>query len=539
MLQLTTLGALRLDNDGVPVSGPAAQRRKLALLAALAASPRGMSRDTLAALLWGEQDDERARHSLEQALYGLKHSLGSDPVQRTSTALLLDSSVVRADVTEFDAAIDAEEWERAAKAYGGGFLDGVFIGEAAEFERWSERERARRRDAYLRALEQCARAAAAKQMPDEAVWWWRRICQENPGSTRSTLGLARALVVAGEEAEALRVAEAHATHLAVERGAGGTKSGEQRDTAPELTALLATLSGSGDRPVSRPRSAAATTPSGADVMSLELSEALGDAYRIEGRVVGSRLYQSYRARQSQTGRLCVVKVLEPSIARFGDRRILLQHLERVVALAHDHLIGASVVGTTQHLVYLIGPDDDGETLRDRVRQRGELPIEDALSLAREVGSALAHAHAAGILHLDLTPKRIVLTKRGAMLRDTGVVGAIIAASSGGSAGSGDDTNVVLGTAAFMSPEIALARGAPNELSDLFSFAAVVFHALTGALPFGAAGSGAQPRPVPPSAAAIRPSIPRAVDAALARALSPIRSDRQANVSTFLNEIATG
>jgi DNA-binding SARP family transcriptional activator len=538
LLHLTTLGTLSLANDGVPVSGPAAQRRKLALLAALAASPRGMSRDTLAALLWGEQDDERARHSLEQALYGLKHSLGSDPVQRTSTALLLDSSVVRADVAEFDAAIDAEEWERAAKAYGGGFLDGVFIGEAAEFERWSERERSRRRDAYLRALEQCARAATAKQAPDEAVWWWRRICQENPGSTRSTLGLARALVAAGEEAEALRVAEAHATHLAAERGAAGAKSSEQRDTAPQLTALLATLRGSGDRSVSTTRRAT-SAPSGADVMSLELSETLGDAYRIEGRVVGSRLYQSYRARQAQTGRLCVVKVLEPSIARFGDRRILLQHLERAVALAHDHLIGANVVGTTQHLVYLIGPDDDGETLRDRVRQRGELPIDDALSLAREVGSALAHAHAAGILHLDLTPKRILLTKRGAMLRDTGVVGAIMAASSGGSTGSGEDTNVVLGTAAFMSPEIALARGAPNELSDLFSFAAVVFHALTGALPFGASGSGAQPRPVPPSAAAIRPSVPRAVDAALARALSPIRSDRQASITTFLNELAQG
>lgn len=527
---------MRLDQDGEPVTGVAAQRRKLALLAALAASPRGMSRDTLAALLWGDQVDERARHSLEQALYGLKHSLGNDPVLRTSTALVLDSSVVRADVMEFDAAIDAEEWERAAKAYSGGFLDGVFVGEGAEFERWSERERSRRHDAYLRALEQCARASTAKHAFDEAVWWWRRICQEYPGSTRSTLGLARALVAAGEEAEALRVAEAHATQLADERG--GVKSGEQRDTAPELTALLAMLRGSSDRAVGATR-AAATAPSGGDVMSLELTEALGDAYRIEGRAIGSRLYQSYRARQTQSGRLCVVKVLEPSIARFGDRRVLLQHLERAVALTHDHLIGANVVGTTQHLVYLIGPDDDGETLRDRVRQRGELPIDDALSLTREVGSALAQAHAAGILHLDLTPKRILLTKRGAMLRDTGVVSAIMAAASGGSAGSRDDTNVLLGTAAFMSPEMALARGAPNELSDLFSFAAVVFHALTGTLPFGVAGSGAQPRPVPPSAAAIRPSVPRAIDAALARALSPIRSDRQANVSTFLNELTSG
>lgn len=517
MFQLTTLGTLRLDNDGVPVSGAGAQRRKLALLAALAASPRGMSRDTLAALLWGEQDDVRARHSLEQALYGLKRSLGSDPVQRASSALLLDPAIVRADIAAFDAAIEAEDWEGATKAYGGAFLDGVFISEAPEFERWSERERARRRDAYHRALEQCARAAAAKQAPDEAVWWWRRLYQENPLSTRSAMGLARALVAAGEEGEALRVAEAHA--------------------APELTALLATLRRSGEGTGSVPATKLATTPpTGAEVMSLEVSDALGATHRIEGRAIGSRLYQAYRARHTPTGRLCVVKVLDPSIVRFGDRRILLQHLERAVALAHDHLIGGDAVGTTPHLVYLIGPDDAGETLRDRVRQHGELPIDDAVTLARQVGSALAHAHASGILHLDLTPKRILLTKRGAMLRDTGLAGAIMAAASGGTSYSADETNVLLGTAAYMSPEVALARGAPNEQSDLFSLAAVVFHALTGALPFGAAGSGAQPRPVPPSAAAIRPSVPHAVDAALARALSPVRSDRQSSVSAFLTEL---
>ncbi|MGH7711239.1 MAG: hypothetical protein ACREOG_08140, partial [Gemmatimonadaceae bacterium] len=100
MFTLTTLGTLRLDKDGSPVTGAAAQRRRLVLLAILAASPRGMSRESLAALLWGEHDEERARHSLEQALYGLKRSLGPDPVQRTSTALILDATVVRADVAE-------------------------------------------------------------------------------------------------------------------------------------------------------------------------------------------------------------------------------------------------------------------------------------------------------------------------------------------------------------------------------------------------------------------------------------------------------
>lgn len=521
MLFLTTLGTLRLDSDGEPVTGAAAQRLRLALLAVLAASPRGVSRETLATLLWGESDEERARHSLEQALYGLKRSLGVDPVRRTSTALVLDATVLTTDVAAFDEAIDAADWERAAKAYSGSFLEGVLLNDAPDFEHWSERERSRRRDAFHQALEQCANAASTRRDLPDAVRWWRRLHQETEFSTRSTIGLARALEAAGEHDQALSVAEAHAAEL-----------GAAAKSKPELMALLADLKGTAAPPRADLK---ASVASSGESISADLSEALGGTYRIEGRIARSRLYETFRARQVQSGRLSIIKVLDPSIVRYGDRRTLLQHLERAATLAHEHLAGFDTVGTARHLVYLVGPDDEGETLLERVRQRGELAVSEALQFARQVGSALAQAHAAGVLHLDLTPKRILMRQHSALLRDTGVVSAIRAAVDSGGRKM-DETDVVLGTPAYMSPELLRAQRAPNERSDLFSLAAILHYALTGAAPYGSSGAGAQARPIPPSAASIRPTVPPALDAALQRALAPLRSDRQASIDEFLSEL---
>jgi serine/threonine-protein kinase len=100
----------------------------------------------------------------------------------------------------------------------------------------------------------------------------------------------------------------------------------------------------------------------------------------------------------------------------------------------------------------------------------------------------------------------------------------------------DDTDVVLGTPAYMSPELLRAQGQPNERSDLFSLAAILYYALTGAAPYGSPGAGAQAHPLPPSAASIRQTVPPALDAAIQRALAPLRSDRQANVDEFLRQL---
>ena len=106
MLRLTTFGGLWLEGDEGPLTGAAAQRRRLILLAALAvAGEKGMSRDALVGLLWPEVDEARARAALSQALYALKRDTGQDELVLGHDVLTLNSGIVRSDVSEFEHAI--------------------------------------------------------------------------------------------------------------------------------------------------------------------------------------------------------------------------------------------------------------------------------------------------------------------------------------------------------------------------------------------------------------------------------------------------
>jgi serine/threonine protein kinase len=115
----------------------------------------------------------------------------------------------------------------------------------------------------------------------------------------------------------------------------------------------------------------------------------------------------------------------------------------------------------------------------------------------------------------------------------GLVPVLRAALSHGA----DQTGITLGTVAYVSPEIVLQQGAPDARSDVFSLAAVVFEALTGAPPFGVAGLAAQLRSALPHARGIREAVPEALDAALVQALAPLRGDRPRSMRAFLEQFA--
>src|SRR5438477_11027349 len=106
MLRLTTFGGLALSRDGVALTGAAAQRSRLSLLAVLAtAGPTGFSRDKLLLHLWPESDEERARHALKQAVYTVRHDLGIDDVIAGTASLSLNPQVISSDVRDFETAI--------------------------------------------------------------------------------------------------------------------------------------------------------------------------------------------------------------------------------------------------------------------------------------------------------------------------------------------------------------------------------------------------------------------------------------------------
>ena len=210
MLRLLTLGGLSLVDDGVPVTGAASQRSRLALLAVLAAAgPAGVARDKLLALLWPESDDERARHALKQGVYALRRDLGNENAIAGTATLSLDASVVASDMREFDDAIARGEDAAAIAMYAGPFLDGVFIKAAPEFDHWAATERSRLERDHLDAIGRLARAAEAAGDAPTAVQWWRRGAAAEPVSGRVALSLMRALADAGDVSAAIQHARVH------------------------------------------------------------------------------------------------------------------------------------------------------------------------------------------------------------------------------------------------------------------------------------------------------------------------------------------
>src|SRR5438105_15647015 len=145
--RLRTFGGLSLTGESGPVTGAAAQRRKLALLAVLApGGQRGISRDRLLALFWPERDAEHARHALTQSLSALRHELGSDKIFLGTADLSLNPTIIGSDVATLETALARAELESAVALYVSPFLDGIHLDHAhasPEFERWAEAEPAR------------------------------------------------------------------------------------------------------------------------------------------------------------------------------------------------------------------------------------------------------------------------------------------------------------------------------------------------------------------------------------------------------------
>ena len=204
-LRFKTFGQVFLERDGVRVAGAAAQPRRLALLAILAAAGhRGVSRDRLLALLWTDTDEERARKGLNQALYALRHEIGSDDAITGTRDLVLAPELVHTDVSEFRLALGAGDIERAIAVYEGQFLDGFHLPGSAGFERWMEGERANFARDHATALEKLARRAEEQSDHAGAVEWWRRLASLDPLDGKTTLRLMEALVRAGDRVSALK-----------------------------------------------------------------------------------------------------------------------------------------------------------------------------------------------------------------------------------------------------------------------------------------------------------------------------------------------
>jgi len=249
---LRLLGGIALEGDGGPVTGPAVQRNRLALLAALAVSrPRAVSRDKLMALFWPDRETEPARQLLNQAVHALRRALGAESILSVGEDLQFNPAVVTCDVVAFEEALAAGDPERAVALYAGPLLDGFFLDDAAEFERWLDRERERLAASCARAFDGLAQKAEDSGNWGKAVEWWKARAGLDRFDSRIALRLMLALERAGNRAGALQHGLMHQQALRDEL---------EIDADAEVTALIGRLRTQTPAPAPGMRQAEGTVP---------------------------------------------------------------------------------------------------------------------------------------------------------------------------------------------------------------------------------------------------------------------------------------
>jgi len=268
-----------------------------------------------------------------------------------------------------------------------------------------------------------------------------------------------------------------------------------------------------------------------------LVKALADRYRVERELGAGGMATVYLAEDLKHEREVALKVLQPELgAALGADRF---HAEiRITArLQHPHILPLIDSGEAGGLLYYVMPFLVGGTLRDRLEREQQLPVPDAVRIAKEVASALAYAHARGIIHRDIKPENILLgasdagTPAPALLSDFGIARSLDGAVRKTS------TGVTLGTAAYMSPEQATAEPDVDGRSDIYSLGCVLYEALAGEPPFTGPNARAilaktLSDPVRP-VKRLRDSVPDFVDAALMTALARAPVDRFPDAAAFV------
>src|SRR5437868_2374462 len=171
----------------------------------------------------------------------------------------------------------------------------------------------------------------------------------------------------------------------------------------------------------------------------------------------------YLARDLKHGRQVAIKVLGPEIAAALGPERFLREIEVAARLTHLHILPLHDSGQAGGSLYYGMPYVEGETLRDRLEREGQLPLEDALRITREVASALGYAHSHDVVHRDIKPENILLSGGEAVVADFGIARAITQA-----AGSKlTETGIAIGTPGYMSPEQAMGSERVDGRSDPF------------------------------------------------------------------------
>ncbi len=264
-----------------------------------------------------------------------------------------------------------------------------------------------------------------------------------------------------------------------------------------------------------------------------LGAALTGRYAVERELGAGGMATVYLARDLRHDRAVAIKVLHPELgAALGSERFL-SEIKTTARLQHPHILPLLDSGDAgPGLLYYVMPYVPGETLRARLSRERQLPIPDAVRLARQVADALGHAHAQGIIHRDIKPENILLQGGHALVADFGI--ALAVQQAGGSRLT--QTGLSLGTPQYMSPEQAMGERAIDARSDLYALGAVTYEMLAGEPPFSGPSVQAIVAKVlterPVALRSVRDTIGPAIESAVLGALAKLPADRPSTAAEF-------
>ena len=264
----------------------------------------------------------------------------------------------------------------------------------------------------------------------------------------------------------------------------------------------------------------------------DLASALVARYTIERELGAGGMATVYLAHDVRHDRKVALKVLRPDLAATLGADRFLAEIRTTANLQHPHILALHDSGEADGFLFYVMPYVQGESLRDRLARERQLPIEDAVRLAREVADALGYAHSRGVIHRDIKPENILLQGGHAVVADFGI--ALAVQQAGGARMT--QTGLSLGTPQYMSPEQAMGERVIDGRADIYALGAVTYEMLTGEPPFS--GPTVQSivakvmteRPVAPHA--LRDTVPAPVESAVLKALAKLPADRFATSVDF-------
>ena len=265
-----------------------------------------------------------------------------------------------------------------------------------------------------------------------------------------------------------------------------------------------------------------------------IGKILGNRYEIIEEIGSGGMATVYRAKDKILNRFVALKFLKDEFANDVEfiKRFQVE-AQSAASLSHPNIVSIYDVGFEDNMHYIVMELVDGKTLKDIIKERGKLPWREAVGIASQIASGLSQAHKNHIVHRDIKPHNILITKDGmAKVTDFGIAKAV----SSSTINAFDST---LGSVHYFSPEHARG-GYTDEKSDIYSLGVVLYEMCTGTLPFDAKTPVAialmhiNERPLQPIA--ICSDIPEGVNDIILKAMQKETSDRYATASDMYKDL---